>query len=229
MSSLTNFLPKQVNLEGQWEVTVSEISYPSMYQNVREGNFLFHDSELSKTKDYYYPEPGLYHFITDIAEAMNSNTQNRNNYNTTCIGVKVDRRTQKIAFSPVKDESSLVIFSIDLAHIFGGDDRNDRGILMLGKGAHTPLFAYIVRIHLLMIYTDIVECNIVGDTKAPLLRCFLFISKVNSADVITTGHYMNYQTFSKIQFRRLLKTPFIVYKLTCVIRLGRKFQLFLWE
>ena len=72
LSSFTNFLPEQVNLEGQWEVTVSEISYPSMYQNVTEVKFLFHDNELSKTKDYYYLEPGLYHSITDIVEAMNS-------------------------------------------------------------------------------------------------------------------------------------------------------------
>ena len=28
LSSFTNFLPDQVNLEGQWEVAFSEISYP---------------------------------------------------------------------------------------------------------------------------------------------------------------------------------------------------------
>ena len=180
-----------------------------MYQNVTEGKILFHDNELSKTKDYYYFEPGLYHSITDIIEAMNSLIQNRNNHNTTCIGVKVDRRSQKVTFSLVNDKSSLVISSIDLGHIFGGDVRNDRGILMLGTRPHKPLFAYdIVRIQSLMIYTDIVEYNIVGDTKAPLLRCFPFISKVKSGDVITTGQYMNYQTFSNLQFRRLLKNSF---------------------
>ena len=56
-----------------------------------------------------------------------------------------------------------------------------------------------------MIYTDIVEYNIVGDTKAPLLRCFPFISKLKSGDILTTGQGMNYQTFSNLQFRRLLK------------------------
>ena len=30
LSSFTNFLPEQVNLEGQWEVAISEISYPSI-------------------------------------------------------------------------------------------------------------------------------------------------------------------------------------------------------
>ena len=207
--SFMNFFPKQVNLEGQWEVAVSKISYPSMYQNVTEGKFLFHDNELSKTKDYYYLKPGLHHAITDIVEAMNSLIRNKNNHNTICIGVKVDRRTRKTAFLLVNDEPSLVISSMDLGHIFGGDVRNDWGILMLGKGPHKPLFARdIFRIHSLMIYTDTAEYNIIGDTKAHLLRCFPFISKLKSGDVITTGQYMNYQTFNILQFRRLLKNSF---------------------
>ena len=80
---------------------------------------------------------------------------------------------------------------------------------MSGKDPHEPTFAYdIVRIHSPMIYTDIVEYNIVGDTKAPLLRCFPFISKLKSCDIITTGQHMKYQTFSNLQFRRLLKNFF---------------------
>ena len=107
------------------------------------------------------------------------------------------------------EESSLTIFSTDLGHIFGGDVRNDSGKLMRGKEPHEPTFAYdIVLIHSLMIYTDIVEYNIVRDTKPPLLRCFRFISKLKYGDIITTGQYMNYQTFSNLQFRRLLKNSF---------------------
>ena len=77
------------------------------------------------------------------------------------------------------------------------------------KGPHKPEFAYdIVRIYSLKIYTNLIEYNIVGDTKAPLLRCFPFISKLKSRDIITTGQYMNYQTFSNLQFRPLLKNFF---------------------
>ena len=80
---------------------------------------------------------------------------------------------------------------------------------MCEKGSHEPTFAYdFVRIHSLMIYTEIVEHNIVGDTKAPLLRCISFMSKLKSGNILTTGKYMNYQTFSNLQFRRLLKNSF---------------------
>ena len=78
-----------------------------------------------------------------------------------------------------------------------------------GKGPHRPEFVYdIVRIHSPMIYTELIEYNIIGDTKAPLLRCFPFISKLKSGDIVTTGQYMNYQTFSNLQFRPLLKSFF---------------------
>ena len=170
---------------------------------------MLYDEKLSKTKEAYYLEAGLYSSITDIVEAMNTLIQERNNHRDTCITIKVSRVRQKVNVHLANEESSLAIFSIGLGHIFGGDVRNDSGILMRGKEPHEPIFAYvIVRIHSLMIYTDIVEYNIVGDTKVLLLRCFPFISKLKYADTITTGQYMNYQTFSNLQFRRLLKNSF---------------------
>ena len=140
---------------------------------------------------------------------MNTLIQERNNHRDTCITIKVSRVTQKVKVYLANEKSSLAIFSTDLGHIFGGDVRNVSRILMRGKEPHEPSFAYdIVRIHSLMIYTDIVEYNIVGDTKAPLLRCFPFISKLKSGDIVTAGQYKNYQTFSNLQFRQLLKNSF---------------------
>ena len=87
-----------------------------------------------------------------------------------------------------KEKSSLANSSAYFGHIFGGDVRNDLGILMRGKGPQEPTFAYdIDRIQSLMVYFDIVEYIIVGDTKASLLRCFRFISKLKSGDTFTTG------------------------------------------
>ena len=58
LSFFTNFSPEEVNLEGQWEVAFSEISYPSMYQKITEGNFKFFDKKLSKFTSTYNIEPG---------------------------------------------------------------------------------------------------------------------------------------------------------------------------
>ena len=190
LSSFTNFLPQQVNLEGQWEVAISEISYPSMYQKITEEYFKFFDEKFSKSTSTYNLEPGLYTSITDIVEAMNTLIQERNKHNETCITVKVSRKTQKVVILFAKDTSGLVFCSTDLGHICGNNVGNQFRVLMKGKEPHEPQLALdIVRIHSLMIYSDLVEYSIVGDTKAPLLRCFPFISKLKGEDILTTGHW----------------------------------------
>ena len=81
--------------------------------------------------------------------------------------------------------------------------------MLRGKGLHKPEHAYdLVGKHSLMIYTDLIEYNIVGDTKFSLLPCFRFISRLKAGDFLTTGQYMNYQTVSNLQFRPLLKSFF---------------------
>ena len=109
LSSFTNFLTEQVNLEGQWEVAISEISYPSMYQNITDKNFKFFEEKLSKSTSTYNLEPGLYTSITDIVEAMYTLIQERNNYNETCITVKVSRRTQNVVIMLANDTWSCIL------------------------------------------------------------------------------------------------------------------------
>ena len=92
LSSFTNFLPEQLNLEGQWEVAISEMFYPSMHRNVTEGKSMFFDQKLSKSSELYYLEPGLYPSITDIGEAMT--IQEKHNHSENCIKVKVSRRSK---------------------------------------------------------------------------------------------------------------------------------------
>ena len=104
------------------------------------------------------------------------------------------------------ERSGVAFFSTDLGHLFGSNVGKEIGVMSRRKGPHKPEYSdSIVRIHSFMIYTDLIEYNIVSDTKTPLLRCFPFISKLKSGDIITSRLYMNYQTFSNLQFRPLLK------------------------
>ena len=106
---------------------------------------------------------------------MNILIQERHNHSENCIKVKVSRRTQKNEIYLANEGSGLAFFSTGLGHLFGSNVGNEFSVMLRGKGPHKPEFAYdIVRIHSLMIYTDLIEYNIVGDTKAPLLRCFPF-------------------------------------------------------
>ena len=176
---------------------------------------MFFDKKLSKSSDFCYLEPGLYLSITDIVEAMNTLIQDRHNHSENCITVKVSRRTQKVEIYLANEGCCPAFFSTDLGHIFGSNIGNEFGVMLREKGPHKPEFAHdIVRIHSLMIYTDLIEHKIVGYTKTPLLRCFLFISKLKAGDIITTEQNMNYHTFSNLQFRPLLKKFIIVFTLT---------------
>ena len=176
---------------------------------LRRENLCFLTKKLSKSSNFYYLEPGLYPSITDIVEAMNILIQERNNHSENCITIEVSRRTRKVEIYLANKRSVPAFFSTDLGHIFGSNVGNEFGVMLRGKGPHKPESAFdIVRIHSLMIYTDLILYNIVGDTKVSLLRCFLFISQLKSGDIITSGQYMNYQTFSNLQFRRLPKNSF---------------------
>ena len=145
LSSFTNFLPEQLSLDGQWEVAISEISYPSMYQIVMEGKFMFFDKKLSKSSEFYYLEPGLYPSFTNIVEAMNILIQGRHNHSENCIKVKVSRIMQKVEIFLAIEASGLAFFSTDLGHIFGSNVGNEFGAMLRGKVPHKPEFAYDLR------------------------------------------------------------------------------------
>ena len=180
---------------------------PSMYQNVKEGKFIFVDNKLSKSSVLYYLEPGLHPFITDFVEAMNTLIQERHNHSERCITIKVSRKTQQIEFYLPNERSGPAFFSTDLGQMLGSSVDNEFVVILRGKRPHKPDFAYdIVRIHSLMVYMDLIEYSIVGGTKAPMLRFFNFLLKLKAGDIKATGHYMNYQPFSNLQFRPLIKT-----------------------
>ena len=190
-------------------------------------------------------EPGLYPSIVDIVVAMNNKIRERPGaqvFEYNGIYVSVDKNTQKVAVHLPESQSVFIIQSADLSHIFGCDlEQNQTGVIMKGnEGPHYPQYSCdIIRIHSLVIYSDIIEYTLVGDTKTPLLRCIPFISKVKSGDIISTGQYMNYQSFTNLQFKKLLKNsfhsikiglrdstgekiPFVSVRITRVVLLFRK-------
>ena len=104
------------------------------------------------------------------------------------------------------ENSLLVRFSADRCNVFGCKEIvYGMGVFMSGAGPHFPKFPYdIVPIHTLMIYSDIVEYSIVGETA--VLRSILFTSKVKNGDIMLTGQYMNYQNFPNLQFKKIPKS-----------------------
>ena len=138
------------------------------------------------------------------------------------LSIKKDMITAKIAsqlkclierknlkFTSQEKRCGLAFLSTDSSYSFWSYLGNEFGIMLRGKGPNKLEFGYnIVRLQSLMINTNLIEYNIFGDTNVSLLRCFPFISDLKAGDFITTGQYMNCQTFRNLQFRPLLKKIF---------------------
>ena len=81
LSSFTVFLSEKLNLEGQSEIAVSEISYPTSYQNVTEGKLLFFDTTFSFVRIILAGTRST----TDNVEAMNLLTEERHKHTETSM------------------------------------------------------------------------------------------------------------------------------------------------
>ena len=157
----------------------------------------------------------MYPSIGDIVVAMNNKIRERlgaKAFEYNGVYVSVDKITQRVAVHLLENQSVFIIQSSGLSHTFGCDlEQNQTGVIMKRKRPHYPQYSYdIIRIHSLMIYSDIIDYNIVGDTETPLLRCIPFISKVKSGGIISTGQYMKFtgQSFINLKFEKLLKNSF---------------------
>ena len=119
LSSLTFFLLQKLNLEGQWEVAISGLSYPSLYQNVTVGKLMFFDTKQSNSSEYYYLKPGIYHSFSDFSEAMNALIPGSHIHTENSIVVKVSRRNLKIEIGLAREGSGFAFFITVSGHIFG--------------------------------------------------------------------------------------------------------------
>ena len=156
LSSHTIFPPEQLNLNGQWENAISEIPYPSMCQKVAEGLSRFFVKKLSISSEFYYLELGPYQSITDIVEIKNTLIQGRHNHNEKCLTHEGLEERKKMRFN-YQENDGVMHFFTELGQIFGSNVGNEFGVILIGSGLHKPVFAYdIVRIHSLIIYTDLI-------------------------------------------------------------------------
>ena len=97
------------------------------------------------------------------------------------ITIEVPGRTQKIEIYLANGRFCILIFSTTLRHFFRSIADFEFGLVLRTKGPHKPDFAYdIVRIHSILIYTDLSKFNIVGDTNAPTAALHPFYSKAQS-------------------------------------------------
>ena len=69
-----------------------------------QSEICFLNKKLSKSTEFYYLEPGLHDFITDVVEAL---IEERHNHSQSCFTVKVSRRRKKFKIYLANEEYNL--------------------------------------------------------------------------------------------------------------------------
>ena len=184
LRSFTNFLPEQLNLESQWEVAILEIYCPSMYENGTEGKYMLFDKRtfkvlwllLSRTRSL----PLHYRFCWSH-DTITAKNVTQLNCLEKCKKLRFTLRMKDLVLHSLVrtwDTFSVAFLAMNLEWCW--EERTSQTSICL-----------LHCIHPLIIYTDTIEYNTFGETKASLLRCFPFISQLKARDIMNTGLYMN--------------------------------------
>ena len=213
LANFKNLLNEEINLQGEWRVAVTEITFPTQINNVTDNNIVYYKKdrviasmkvEKDKISRPYLGETakitkGEYTSIDQILDEICRKTELEK------LGYVIDPITKHLSLSP--QIPSLLGFK-------GVTDGTGYHIgYKQGSTKHSTfstqdlLADYPVDVcagtQLIFIYLDIIHYQIVGDTKAPLLRVIDTIRRVKNgyACTIEPNHR---NVFSNLDFRIFL-------------------------
>lgn len=156
-------LPKPIELKGSWEVGLCEMMYPHTWYNVSSSNNSFRYS-LGDGRIYDGEiREGFYKSVKDIVRAMTEadafEGRIKLTFNNSTRLVRVELR-----------KGCKILFKDGMARILGFHPNmwieDQFPSVRLSPFIADPCADYRV----LMVYTDIIEPQVVGDVLAPLLR-----------------------------------------------------------
>jgi len=185
-SHFLNILNHRIHLnDPSWLVGLSEIHIPLTCYNVLDGQniiwFDLHDGEKVKNKI----TPGYYSTIPQLLDELNKITPTIRFEHLNTIQVKTDEIISSLYLSPM------------LALQLGFEPNID---LMKIKQAQKQPYLDIGYPQQVFVYTDIIQPQYVGDTKAPLLR-IVAMADTNHGKVQTvTFQNVHYLPLAKLNF-----------------------------
>ena len=153
-------LPTALSFEGDWEVSLAEITYPRRWLNIVEGhNHIYCNAEETGGGIHIHHIPeGFYQTPDDLIAKITPPIGHGDK-----IRLKYNKYLQKVIVRT--DDDVHITFAERMGYLFGFEKA--MSITGIEKAPHV---VDMKQIHSLFVYTDIFEYNIVGDTRAPLLR-----------------------------------------------------------
>ncbi len=153
-------LPSALSFDGAWEVCLAEISYPRRWLNIVEGhNHIYCNAGETEGGVHLHTIPeGFYQTPDELFTKITPSIEHGDT-----IRIKYNKYLQKVIVRTAEGVS--ITFVERLGQLFGFNKA--MSITGIEKA---PRVMDMKQIHSLFVYTDIIEYNIVGDTRAPLLR-----------------------------------------------------------
>lgn len=157
-------LPVGIELKGEWECGLTEFIYPHTWYNVNaQNNLIGFDLGDGKVIGRRIP-PGFYGTVPDILKAIHIKDHENKiyfSYNSVTKRVRIQ----------VKNKARVILHD-GLCQLLGFDpDEIETVEENVEATVESPYVADpCAHYRVLMVYTDIVEPQIIGDVVAPLLR-----------------------------------------------------------
>jgi hypothetical protein len=166
-----------VDLLGAWEVGLASITFPHTWYNIREGNrTFFYDGGDGNWIVESIPI-GYYTSVVDIVKALE---QAITNDGVTGISFKFVNLSQKVIIT--LNAGRKLSFENDLGVILGFSSE-----VVLTKSTEAPFVSDLnIGLQSLFIYLDIVQSQVVGDIRAPLLR--IIPARGKDGEIITINY-----------------------------------------
>jgi len=159
----TTKLANPIELEGEWEVGLAEISFPSAVENVLPArcyyNLYFEDVF---TRQIVLPA-GNHRRVRSLVDAIHK--EQRKVVGLPKLVVEFTYNDARISMRIA--HGVIVMFSRDLAHMLGLDASEKYSQIVTATRAPSLSDGHIYSVY---VYCDILEHSVVGDTRAPLLR-----------------------------------------------------------
>jgi len=173
VARFTTKLPNTIDLEGEWEVGLSEISVPSHVHNVIEG-LCYYDIYLANTFiRRINPTPGQYRRLRELLADLHRSQREQiplQSHEPLLVEFSYESSSGKVRMTYLGSAPRRVQveFSPDLARLLG----YDHSLRYMQRHTKLSKFAPNLRgrIHSVYVYCDVLEDVPVRDTKVPLLR-----------------------------------------------------------
>lgn len=205
MARFTTLLPQKIELTGEWEVAVLEVSWPAKVKNITNASFTlsrFDNNTPSRPMHNQTIPEGYYPTIDTLVEKLLKTVYQKNE--NFPVSWKIDPVSEKLkmVFTGQKPEDQFIMLfkSEDLSNTLGIRDTicctlgNNRAV----EGTY-PVDIQGGR-HTIFLYCDLIQNEILGDVQTALLR----VIPLHQTDSAATC----YRSFNKLQWKRLSKTNF---------------------